>query len=265
MYDVYQDLQNAETAAMLGEPLLYRFQLEWTPGRFGLPGIDADLTPASADDLADGATQAELDLMNMTDKEFELLGTNCVSACSTYNAEGGITITTTAADADQVIVLPHLNVTQTGWTGVTWGTDQQTRWSCRIRTGTAAQLADCIIWAGLKLTNPAVTITDADQVFFRYENDVNNGEWQAVNSIGGVDDAHDTNWALAAATEYHLLIDIDDQRVARFFIDGVLVETSAILTNAIDLIPYIGIEVDGVAAGAKALHIRKQAISRVFA
>jgi len=158
--------------------------------------------------------------------------------------------------------VPHADANQSPWARVTWGTDRSARWDCHIKSGPS--IADTILWAGLKLTSTDVVATDADQVFFRYQNGVNDGEWQAVNSIGDSDDAHDTNVAVAANTAYHLVIEIDGSRVARFYINNTLVETSAALTNEIDLVPFIGVKADGDAA-AKYVYLRGQGISRTFA
>jgi len=229
-----------------------RYRLTWTAGQRGKPGINGDIQDA-----------AEATRM-VADPDFEILGTNSTSALSTFAAEGGITITTDVLAADQMILAPHLDANQSGWTQVTWGTDQSTRWECRLRTG--ASIADAIIWAGLKLTNTAVTITDANQVFFRYEEGVVTGNWQAIDSIANVDNAVDSSVTVAINTDYHLVIEIDSARLARFYIDGVLISTSAALTTAVDLIPYIGVEVQaGGVAGAKAVTVRGQAISRSFA
>ena len=227
-----------------------RYELRWVAGQRGKPGLNADIQNA-----------AEATRM-VTDPDFEVLGTNASSDDVTFNAEGGIKIETDGADGDGVIVLPHLDANQTAWTQVTWGSDQETAWSCHIKT--QASIANAIIWAGLKLTNTPTTATDADQVFFRYEDDVNDGEWQAVYSIGGTDTEVDTGIAVAASTEYHLVITIDSARVARMFVNGTLVATSTALTDAKDFIPYIGVEADGAAA-AKSLVIYGQTISRKVA
>jgi len=198
----------------------------------------------------------------VTDPDFELLGTNAVSTDVTYNPEGGIIMETVGADGDEDILCPHLDTNQSAWAQTTWGTDQNVRWECRIKTG--ANITNCIIWAGLKLTNTEVTITDANQAFFRYEDDNNNGEWEAISSVGGADDEHDTGVVVAVDTDYHLVIDIQSDRTAKFYINGTLVETSAALADAIDLIPYIGVAADGAAA-AKSLIVRSQSIIRDFA
>ena len=226
-----------------------RFRLTWVAGERGKPGINGDITNATE------ATRM------VADPHFEILGTSGSSDDVTYYAEGGIDLETDGTDGNGVILLPHLDANQTAWTQVTWGTDKEVRWECTIKTGAA--ITTSIIWAGLKLTNTDVVITDANQVFFRYEDGVNDGEWQAVNSIADSDDAHDTNVVVAINTVYHLVIEINSSRVAKFYINGALVETSAALTDAIDLIPYIAIEEDG-ASSAMTLYVRGQAISRAY-
>ena len=222
----------------------------WTAGQRGKPGINADILDATE------ATRM------IADPDFEVLGTNAVSTSTSFYAEGGITLTTAGADGDEVIILPHLDANQSAWTQVTWGTDQETRWECRIRTG--ASITNAIIWAGLKLTSTKVTATDDDQAFFRFEDDVNSGKWQAISSVGGSDDAADSGVTAAINTDYHLVIEIQSDRTAKFYINGTLVETSAILTDTTDLIPYIAVAADG-ASVAKTLILRAQAIKRNFA
>ena len=230
-----------------------RYSLEWIAGQYGLPGLNADIL-----------NSAEATRM-LVDRNFEVLaptsGSNASSDDVTHNAEGGITLTTDGADGDGLCIKPHLDASQSAWNLVTWGTDQSTRWECRFRTG--GNIGNAIIWAGLKLTDTDVVITDADQAYFRYENGVNDGEWQAVSSIGGTDTTFDTNVVVAINTEYHFVIDIQSDRTARFYINGTLHTTTAAL-NIVDLIPYMAIEADG-AAEAKVLHPRGQKISRAFA
>ena len=224
-----------------------RFDLRWTAGQRGKPSINADIN---------SATEATREI---ADPDFEILGVNGTSALCTYYAEGGIKLATAGADGDEEILLPHLDANQSAWAQVTWGTDKKTEWEAHIKTGSS--IASCIIWAGLKLTNTEVTATDNDQVFFRYESDVNGGEWQAIYSIGGTDTATDTNLVVVLSTEYYLRIAIDASRIARMYINGTLVATSTALTDATDLIPYIGVAEDG-ASGTKHVYVFSQRISR---
>lgn len=226
-----------------------RYELSWQAGQRGKPGINADIN---------SATEA---VREIADPDFEVLGTNGTSALSTFYAEGGITFTTAGANNDQMILVPHLDANQTAWEQVTWGTDQETIWECIIRT--AASISDMTIWAGLKLTNTSVTATDDNQAFFRYASATNSGKWQAIYSIGGTDTATDTGIAVAVSTMYRLRVAIDSSRIARFYVNGQLVETSTALTDATDLKPYIGVQAN--TAAAKAVYIIGQAISRKVA
>ena len=223
------------------------YGLRWTAGQRGKPGINGDMA---------SATEA---VRMVADPDFEVLGTNGTSALSTRYAEGGITFTTAGADNDQMILVPHLDTNQSAWTGVTWGTDQQTEWEAEITTGSS--VAAVTIWLGLKLTNTSVVATDDDQVMFRYAaaSDTN---WQCISSVGGSDTTADSGVAVAASKKYHFAITFDEDRVARFYIDGDLVATSAAI-DAADLIPYIGVHAN--TAAAKAIHIHGAAISRVIA
>lgn len=226
-----------------------RFELSWVPGLYGIPSINADIL---------SATEAT----NITaDRNFEILGGNATTDDALVNAEGGITMSTSGADGDACILVPHLDANQSAWNLVTWGTDKEVEWECWINSG--ANITDAIIWAGLKLTNTPVKATDADQVYFRFEDDVNSGKWETVFSIGGTDTVADAGIAaVVVSTQYHLKITIDTLRIARMYINDVLVATSTALTDVIDFKPYIGVEADGAAA-VKTLDIYGQAISRV--
>lgn len=225
-----------------------RFELKWVAGQRGKPSLNADIQNA-----AEGTRM-------IADPDFEILGTNSTSALSTFYAEGGILLTTAGADHDQMIVLPHLDANQSAWTQVTWGTDQEAQWECELKSH--ATITTVVYWAGLKLTNTSVTATDNEQAFFRFQPSVS-ANWQAIYSIGGVDTAVDTGVVVAASTTYHLRVQIDSSRIAKFYINGVLVATSTALTAG-DLIPYIGVQAEGVGA-ARALYVRGQSISRLFA
>ena len=227
-----------------------RFGYRWIAGDRGKPGINADMASGTE------ATREP------ADPWFELLGTNAASACSAHYAEGGITLTTAGADNDQVILAPHLDTAQSGWANTTWGTDQETEWECLIKTGAA--ITNMILWCGLKLTNTPTIATDNDQVFVRYQNGVNSGKWQVNYSIGGTDTSVDSGVTVEVSTVYHIKIVINSSRIAKVYINGVLVATSTALTDATDFIPYLGIQASGQAA-AKAFHVRGQGISRLAA
>jgi len=199
-----------------------------------------------------------------TDNDFELLGTNAANGNCTNYAEGGILFTTAGADGDQNILVPLLTANRTPWTSVTWGTNQLTRWEAVIQT--AASVANIKIWGGLKLTNTPVVATDNDQAYFLFDTTAGASPtlWHWVYSIANVDTDTAVSSSLVAAvaanTTYHLVIDIDSSRIARFYINGLLVGTSTALTSG-NLIPYVGVAANGAAA-AKSLRVLKTAISR---
>ena len=245
-----------------------------------LPKLNAvNIIDPDADDAA------ALALHVLANKNFEVLGTNMTSALSTRNATAaGITLTTAGADADQAIVVPHLDANQTAWTGTKWGTENQTVWECSINTNA---IDNQKLWAGLKLTNDQLVATDANQAFFKFQTDATNSEaftdftkWHFVHSIGGTDFISVLPITVVANTIYHFKIEIDSARKLSIFVDGIqynITSTSGstggtavtsgttksgAMTDDVDLIPYIGIEAG--AAAAEAVDVHYQCISRTI-
>jgi hypothetical protein len=205
-----------------------------------VPQLSAVTQAPAADTYTTAALLANL----KANHNFEVLGTNAVSADVAGGAEGGITVSTHGANNDSTIILPHLTAGQSAWTTVTWGSDRQVRWECAFSTGSS--VASINIWAGLKLTNTPTVATDDDQVYFNFNTAASASAtyWHAIASIGGtdVDSALTSIAAVAASTRYHLVIDVDSTRVARFYVNGPLVYTSAALTDAVDFKPYFGVK-----------------------
>jgi len=234
---------------------------------------------------------------------FEVLGTNMTTALATRNATvAAVTLSTAGADQDQAILAPHLDSGQTAWTGVKWGTENQTEWEGLVRTSSA--IDNQKIWAGLKLTNDQLPETDADQAYFYFATDATNGQdlsdftpWYFIHSTNGTDYLTNTGLTVAADTNYHFKISIDSDRKPSIFVNGVQysASTSAItafdgttsvtgttqatiaanysaanantqkgaaLKDNIDLIPYIGIEAGDGAAAA--LNVSYSTISRLL-
>jgi len=211
----------------------------------------------------DSFDTSDLLLSLNANRAFEVLGTSAVSADVAQYVEGGITVATHGATNDSTIILPHLTATQSPWTKWTWGTDRSVRWGCAIQT--PAAVTSCAIWAGLKLTNTPTVATDNDQVMFKFNtaHSTSPTYWHMVYSISGTDTdtALTEVAAVAAATKYNLLINIDSRRVASFYINGQLVGSSTALA-AVDLIPYIGI-IDLSAGSARSLVVYHEEISRL--
>ena len=247
-------------------------------GFYQRPGLNAIniIDPDANDAAALAVTQA-------ANKNFETLGTNYTTALTTFSAtQAGITMTTATADQDQAILLPHLDTNQTSWSGTKWGTENQVERECSI---SIPALDNQKVWAGLKLTNDQLVATDDNQMFFKYQSDATNSEafttfanWHFVHSIGGTDFISRLPIAVEADTQYHFKIEVDSDRKAAIFVNGIqynvtgtsgstggtavttgTTKTGA-LTNDVDLIPYIGIE--NGAAAAEVLNVHYQSISR---
>jgi|TARA_Y100000310_G_scaffold202996_1_gene203246 hypothetical protein len=249
------------------------------------PGINANIDQAYTVEIARGLN-----------RHFEVLGTNMTTALSTFDTtRGGITITTAGADEDQAIITPHLDTTtdntdgNTAWYGVLWGTENSVQWDCLVSTNA---IDNQKIWAGLKLTNDQLIATDADQAFFKFATDADNGEsltdftlLHFVYSVANTDYISALPITVAANTSYHLKIIIDSNRQITIFVNGLQYNVtstagstggtavtrvkkneapvlSTALTNDIDLIPYIGIEAG--AAAAEALDVHYTGISRIL-
>jgi len=224
------------------------------------PALNAIFAPAlSGNDAAD---VAEIVALNIANKHFEVLGTNATTALVTFNStNAGILLTTAGASADQIIIAPHLDTNQTAWTGIKWGTENQTEWTCSLKTGAA--ITTLQLWAGLKLTNTGVIATDANQVFFRYNTtDDATAFWTVISSIANTDTTTVTPVAVAANTQYKFKIKINSNRTASCYINDVLVYTTAALTNDVDFIPYVGIEALDTAAVTAILNYEK--INRIL-
>jgi len=147
------------------------------------------------------------------------------------------------------------------------------------------------VWAGLKLTNAPEVATDANQAYFNFLTDSDNSgqdyddftKWHFVHSIGGTDYISVLPITVAANTPYHLKIEIDSDRKATIYVNGIQYNVtstsgstggtavtavqpstaatkSAALTNDIDLIPYVGIEAN--AGAAEAINVHYVACSR---
>ena len=97
------------------------------------------------------------------------------------------------------------------------------------------------VWAGLKLTSTSVTATDDNQTFFRYQDTVNGGNWQIIDSTGGVDNVQDLGVTVAAGSTYLLQVKVGKDLAPRYYINGILVGTGAALTAGAALKPFVGI------------------------
>jgi hypothetical protein len=246
-----------------------RFYLEeWFLQR---PGLNANIDQAST-----------VEVQRALNRNWEALGTNMTTALCTFaTTSAGILATTAGADQDQAIITPHLDTAATAWAGCLWGTENSVHFETSIML---PALDNQKVWAGLKLTNDQLIATDDDQAYFKYQTDATNSEaftdfsvWHFVHSIGGTDYITALPVTVAANTPYHLKIEIDSDRKATIFINGVQynvantagstggttatavqpgvqVTKTAALTDDVDFIPYVGIEAGAGAAEAVNVH-----------
>ena len=230
------------------------------------PGLNANIDQVST-----------VEVQRALNRNWEALGTNMTTALCTFaTTSAGVLATTAGADQDQAILTPHLDTAATAWAGTLWGTENSVHFETSIML---PALDNQKVWAGLKLTNDQLVATDANQVFFKYQTDATNSEsfsdfakWHFVHSIGGTDYISQIPIDVAANTPYHLKIEIDSDRKAAIFVNGIqynVTTTSgstggtavttgttktAALTNDVDLIPYVGIEAGAAAAEAVNVH-----------
>tara|TARA_R110000737_G_scaffold113977_2_gene146969 strand:+ start:3786 stop:4706 length:921 start_codon:yes stop_codon:yes gene_type:complete len=251
------------------------------------PALNAVATaPLTDADATAAANDAIIIARGIASRDFEVLGTSMTTALCTFDTtRAGIIITTAGTDQNQAIIAPHLDTNQSSWQTVLWGTENSVIWECVVTT--AASIADVKLWSGLKLTNDQLIVTDADQAYFKFQTDATNSEafsdftlLHFVHSIADTDYISALPITVAADTQYHLKIEINSDRKAAIYVNGVQynvtttsgstggtavttgTERTAALTNDVDLIPYIGVETG--AGSAKALKVHAQAISRLI-
>jgi len=230
------------------------------------PGLNANIDQVST-----------VEVQRALNRNWEALGTNMTTALCTFATTGaGVLVTTATADEDQGILLPHLDTAATAWAGTLWGTENQVHFETSIQI---PALDNQKVWTGLKLTNDQLVATDANQMFFKYQTDATNSEafsdyakWHFVYSIANTDYISQLPITVAINTPYHFKIEVDSDRKAAIFVNGVQynVTTTAgstggtavttgttktkALTDNIDLIPYVGIEAGDGAAEAVNCH-----------
>jgi len=230
------------------------------------PGINANIDQVST-----------VEVQRALNRNWEALGTNMTTALCTFaSTSAGVLATTAGADADQAILTPHLDTAATAWAGTKWGTENEVHFETSIML---PALDNQKVWAGLKLTNDQLVATDDDQAYFKYQTDATNSEaftdfakWHFVHSIGGTDFISQIPVTVATNTPYHLRFEIDSDRKAAIFVNGIQYNVtstsgstggtavttgttkSGALTNDVNLIPYVGIEAGAGAAEAVNVH-----------
>lgn len=185
----------------------------------------------------------------------------------------GIKLVTASTDNDFTVLAPRdgeaempNNFDSSAWASVAFGTENRIQLDCAVSTG--GTITDSATWAGLKLTEVGAYATDANQAYFLYATDddlgalTTNGNLHFIYSVSGVDYITDLGIAVTSSTVYKLRISIDETRRISVFVNntqygltstpttttaGGVTETnsrkkSLIMTDDIDLLPFIGIQ-----------------------
>ena len=180
------------------------------------PGLNANIDQAST-----------VEVQRALNRNWEALGTNMTTALCTFaGTSGGVKATTAGADQDQAILTPHLDTAATAWAGCLWGTENEVHWETSIQL---PAIDNQNVWAGLKLTNAPELATDDDQAYFNFLTDADNSgqaftdftKLHFIHSVGGTDYISQLPITVAANTVYHLKIEIDSDRKAAIFVNGV--------------------------------------------
>ena len=236
------------------------------------PGLNANIDQVST-----------VEVQRALNRNWEALGTNVTTALVTFaTTSAGVLATTAGADQDQAILTPHLDTAATAWAGCLWGTENEVHWETSIML---PAIDNQNVWAGLKLTNAPELATDDDQAYFNFLTDADNSgqsfsdftKLHFIYSVGGTDYISQLPITVAANTPYHLKLEIDSDRKATIFVNGIqynVTQTSGstggtavtsvqpgtaatkslALTDDVDFIPYTGIEANAGAAEALNTH-----------
>ena len=183
------------------------------------PGLNEDLSGS-----------ANGNFFSVTNKNFEVLGTNMTTALVTFaSASAGITMRTAGSDNDQAILLPHQDTNQTQWaTAGKWGTENEVHAEFLIVTHETdnASLRIGLAETAAAGANGIDYAVDDDKVIFQYASDddqgalTTNANLHAIVSSGGTDYISDLGIALQSRQVYRLGIRIDSDRKAAVFVNG---------------------------------------------
>lgn len=184
---------------------------------------------------------------------FNANGTNVANSTIAFAVDGGVTFTTAATANNSVILEAGTNSI---WGSVSLIANNSIVFETQIVT--AANITAAIIWAGLKLTSTSANSTDANQTFVRYQDTINSGKFQVIDSTSNVDTIQDSGVTVAASTAYLIQIKVDENRVPHYLINGILIGSGTALVAGVAFKPFIGVQT--TASAAKAFTVRSARI-----
>jgi hypothetical protein len=183
------------------------------------------------------------------DVDFVLSGSGVPSAAA--GSRGGTIIRTSSkASAMGACVKPAI---ASAFNTTKWDTSLEPVFEALIQTSSQT-VAGNAVQAGLMLTGAMDRTTDADQVKFFYNDSYTT--WQLALSNGTSDYVVDTGVTVAASTLYHMVLEVQDDRSVKAYINGNYVGVSnsssaaAILDATTEVRPIVGVASDGNTAGA---------------
>lgn len=246
---LFTNLPSAGNAFMPSHPRVNRQPFE--ERFFQKPGISGDRP---------GTDAATIEVALVTNPNFIVVGTNATSALCTFNASGGVKLTTAGANNDQEILAVATTTNASGWKLATMTPAECPTFEQVVVTSSV--ITSQKVFSGLKLTNTPLAATDDDQAYFLYDTGNTDStsavNWIAVMSVAGTDHFVDTGVVVAASTKYHFMIQVDPNGIPYMFINGnmvafglgkvagtsgVGVTTSAgALTAAAALQPFCGVQ-----------------------
>ncbi len=232
-----------------------RIQLDWVPGR-GKPGLNADVLSATESVRA------------IADEDIEITGSNAVSGDTLHDISGAVRLLNGVGGAtDSVILGGHEDANQSGWGVFTWGIDQETEFEVLLTMDSVDPIANTTTFAGLKLTNAAALATNNDQAFFRADDAIASGAWQAAFSVGQstpIDTIYDTGIVASKGTMWHLRIAFDKDLVCRMYLNDTHVASNSWKgRGGVDLLPFVGV-LEDTAGTVPRLFVHRMAISRAL-
>jgi len=208
-------------------------------------------------------------------QNFVIGGANAGTLQSSSNVKrdvsfAGIKLNTGTTDNDTTIITPRDGETESppgadssAWAAVGFGTENKVEFKTAVST--SSTITDMSFWAGLKLTEVGAYATDANQAYFLWAtNDdqgalTTNGNLHFVYSVAGTDYITDLGITITASTVYRLRIIFDEGRRISVFVNNTqygLVTTataggatqsvastkSLAMTDDIDFLSFIGVQ-----------------------
>lgn len=173
---------------------------------------------------------------NDANKKWLSAGTN--PTAFTFDAGGGVVSTTGGGANDASIVWPQTGANQSMLATAFLQPQRAPTMKANFKVNDTANVR---LMAAMKLTAVLDLVTDADQVGIIYDVALmGNANWWFTYRIGGAASVSADTGVACAAGSYRMVIAVDGARVARCYLNGVLVGTSAALTAGANLLPGIG-------------------------